>query len=211
VEFLGKKATVDDLELNPLERAAYETKTMYRQYEESDPTFDTTNLLAETKHLPCPPIDDELLTKFTNFANEDKWGRRKAPPLVIPIVVSELLQAALAESGSESKINIVPANSGHRDNRQPLAIDIVGPGGGQWTLYFSDNRLVDVAMGLPPESSSIPILRISAAELVEAAQSKGRAGSSSASLGNGHASTADRFDRLYQCLAAGMVATTAEE
>lgn len=64
-------------EMNAVERAAYENKTMYRNYEQSDPLFDMRNLKRLAPDLPSPPIDDAMLERFWQFAEADNWGRRR--------------------------------------------------------------------------------------------------------------------------------------
>lgn len=214
VEFTGSQRKFDAGALNPLERQTYHTKTLYEPYEESDPTFDTTNLLAFCGHLPCPPIDESALHKMLKYGEEDRWGRRKLPPPVIPFMVSDLLQSARVDAIPQSSGKESRSKGGQRAERQQVALDIIGPGGGQWQLTLLGEHLVDVVLGLPPESSRVPVLRISSSEFMERIQRKGRSLEHSSSSGISP-NALDRqeviFEKLFTSLAAGTVAATVEK
>jgi thioester reductase-like protein len=50
----------------------------YKEYELTDPTFDTTNLRRHAPELPCPVVDEAMLDRFWAFAEADRWGKRQS-------------------------------------------------------------------------------------------------------------------------------------
>jgi len=100
----------------------FENVKMYESYETSDPVFDATNLKTFVPDLPCPEITKEVILKFMEFGVGDRWGKvRPKPPACANLVEAQtpaLLQAAVEVASPEFCIGI----------------DLIGPGGGQWTV-----------------------------------------------------------------------------
>jgi thioester reductase-like protein len=135
VEFIGPTAAVQS-DGSDMKRHAYDNSTLYRDYEYSDPIFDTTNLEKYAAHLPCPVIDESMLHRFMSFGEQDRWGKRRPRALKPWFDVAEFLTSAVVESlGGDSRW-------------QMLGLDLIGPGGGQWTLALSDDRLVAAEPGI---------------------------------------------------------------
>jgi len=132
VEFVGRTGERSE---ERLEKDFYENATMYRAYEDSDPEFDTTNVQKFASHLPCPVIDEAMLHRFMKFGEEDRWGKRRQKRASVSIDVgSYLLQPSeMVDSMGPELI---------------LGLDVHGPGGGQWSVAFSDRGLVAVEPGL---------------------------------------------------------------
>ena len=53
---------------------AFRHPRAYRDYELTDPTFDTGNLQRFAGHLPCPVIDETVLHRYFQFGQQDGWG-----------------------------------------------------------------------------------------------------------------------------------------
>ena len=166
VEFCGAQtASIGDL--NPLERAAYEHKSIYNEYEISDPEFDTADLRRQAPHLPCPMIDNAMLHRFWRFAEWDKWGRRRQPKPKVFAWAQDILPELAPQLVQQFK----RANP-HLFFRGLLGIEVTGPGGGQWHWKSQDhlNRQPGngfLGLGLPADEA--PVLRISIDRLQELA------------------------------------------
>ncbi len=107
----------------------FENVKMYESYETSDPDFDSTNLKKVVPDLKCPEITKEVILKFMEFGVRDRWGKRRPkPPTRSNLLESQsplLLQAAEQVVKPEFCIGI----------------DLLGPGGGQWTLRRESGRV----------------------------------------------------------------------
>jgi nucleoside-diphosphate-sugar epimerase len=146
VEFLGFKDKPPH-ELNELERWVWANISIYGSYDFMDPRFDMTNLRRFAPHLTAPVLDKTTARRLLDYAEEDKWGRRKPPAAEpAPFDVAALLQ--------EKKIG-----SSGLSTTASVGLDVLGPGGGQWNLAFTDGRLDHYEAGLPSESEKA-ILRI---------------------------------------------------
>jgi hypothetical protein len=124
-------------QFNEYERSALENIGIYEDYEESDPTFDRSNLLEHAAHLPCPAIDKTMLQRFWKYGEQDKWGRRRVPPTPVPPSLNRHLTGLISKPGSEEL-----------DEVYVLNLRILGPGGGEWTATIRGGRLTDLHRGL---------------------------------------------------------------
>ena len=95
----------------------------YESYETSDPTFDSTNLKQFVPDIECPEITKEVILKFMDFGVRDRWGKARAKPPS---------NSNLMESQSTAILQAVD-QVGSGDFC--IGIDLIGPGGGQWTLH----------------------------------------------------------------------------
>ena len=135
VEFVGpaEKLELDD---SDLKRHAYDNSTLYRDYEYSDPVFDMTNLDEHSEHLPCPEIDEPMIFRFMAFGEKDRWGKRR-PRAPQPWFDAREFFAAVV---GQHAISNPPW--------QILGLDLIGPGGGQWTLTLQGEQLLAAEPGL---------------------------------------------------------------
>lgn len=166
VEFCGPRKALDH-DLNPLERAAYENKTIYNDYETSDPEFDTTHLRRFAPHLPCPIIDEAMFHRFWQFGEQDKWGRRRQPKTQVAVWAHDLLPSVVDELVRQFRFANHQVNS-----TSSIGIEVSGRGGGQWKwtpAAGGKNRPQHgtLEIGLPAADS--PVLRISVNRLYELA------------------------------------------
>ncbi|TWU25883.1 SDR family oxidoreductase [Bythopirellula polymerisocia] len=143
VEFIGHAEELD-LSDGDLQRHAYENSTLYRDYEYSDPEFDTTNLERFAGHLPCPPIDEAMFHRFMKYGEEDNWGKRRLPMARKSFDVAKFLQRAVALSQTTFHDQTSP----DQQSRQILGLDLTGPGGGQWTITLNSERIIAVEPGI---------------------------------------------------------------
>jgi nucleoside-diphosphate-sugar epimerase len=142
VEFVG---AAEELELDEsdLKRHAYDNSTLYRDYEYSDPVFDMTNLHKHASHLPCPEIDESMLFRFMTFGEKDRWGKRRARAPRPWFKAREFFSAV----------------EGHHAISNPpwqvFGLDLIGPGGGQWTLTLQGEQLLAAEPGLAAECEHV--------------------------------------------------------
>ena len=130
---------------------------------------------------------------------------------MIPIVVNDVLKAAMGESAIDAAIEQSAANSNDSNCRYQVALDIVGSGGGQWLLTLADHRILKLEAGLPPETSSIPVLRMSAKDLVEVVRRQGNHHANYSSAERSATSHPASFEKLYHGLALGIADFMATE
>ncbi len=135
----------------------FQSSGMYRAYEASDPEFDTTNLEKFAGHLPCPEIDEAMLHRFMKYGEEDRWGKRRAAPAQIPFCVGSYLSQLWPAPDLPAPEVSPPAWT--------LGLDVIGPGGGQWTLTLAAGRLAAIEPGIHAACASH--LKISASQFAE--------------------------------------------
>lgn len=135
VEFIGPAEDTPSND-NDLKRHAYDNSTLYRDYEYNDPIFNTANLKKYAAHLPCPTIDESMLHRFMRFGEQDRWGKRRSPKPQPWFDVKTFLASAVADSPLENP------------TWQFLGLDLIGPGGGQWTLTLSGDALIAAEPGI---------------------------------------------------------------
>jgi len=163
VQYVGRDALDDDM-TNSFEQSIYESTTMYDSYNATDPQLDTTNLRKFVSHLPCPPIDEEMIHLFMRFGDEDRWGKRRTPVAPVGQWAEELLLRSHEEDSGE---NGTPKyKSTAEANHEPcclIGFDVLGPGGGQWYARLTDDGRLDWTVGLLDENS--PVLQIESRDL----------------------------------------------
>ncbi|QDT35724.1 SDR family oxidoreductase [Stratiformator vulcanicus] len=76
VEFVGHDADISDW--NTYEQAVAENTAIYDAYVTSDPVFDVSNTIAALPDLPCPELDRDMLHRFIEFGESDRWGKRQS-------------------------------------------------------------------------------------------------------------------------------------
>jgi len=128
-----------------------ENAETYANYETTDNTFDASNTRRFVPDLPCPPIDRTIIHRYIEFGNSDKWGKRRPDYTPVPVWFEDFCrQSATPGSAATTRVGL----------------NLLGLGGSQLTLEFSNTGLVSVSRGLPSEQ--IPTLTASTSELREA-------------------------------------------
>jgi thioester reductase-like protein len=94
----------------------------YRTHWQNDPKFDATNTRQAAPDLECPRVDKEMLV-------------RTAPMFNVAEHLSTRLPSRLSEDTT--------ATTAHR-----IALQVNGPGGGQWTLVVDDQETVSMELGI---------------------------------------------------------------
>ncbi len=153
---------LDPATYNSLEAEILPSMAMYTNYEKTDPTFDQTNRIRFAPHLPCPEIDKDMLQRFLRYGEEDRWGKRKSPKVECDWLVheyfSQMSSAAIVEDDGI---------------RMKVSIDLMGPGGGQWTFGLKfDGGLVCTPGLLQDESLVVRMTTSEFRELMDDAERK---------------------------------------
>lgn len=151
VEYCGDDPIPDD-EMTDFERDVHAGMSMYESYVTTDPGFDTANLRRFAGDLPCPRIDDDTLLRYIRFCEQDRWGKKKPPKVRPPFQVGDHL----------ARLSRGRRPIGEGAPRQTIGLDVLGPGGGQWSLTLSDGALAGFEPGLPIDER--PLLRLTADE-----------------------------------------------
>lgn len=165
VECLGSsdqaESTASDVELT-----AHENIRMYEPYVNTDPSFDLSNLEQAVPDLPCPVVDDAMITRFLQFGESDRWGKRRTPRPSVPFWVGGFLKEELARHHPSSDSNGV-----RESTPETVGVNVYGPGGGQWSLRFTEDRLTAVTPGLPTHQ---PVVTLSSADFARLVQENER-------------------------------------
>lgn len=113
---------------------------MYQAYWRDDPEFDTANTQRAVPHLPCPDVDSDVMGRLATYAIENNFGWPVPPPLVPPFDVGDQLRSTVKSRADGN------ATAGIEQNR--VALDVAGPGGGQWTLTIEGQNVIEIADGV---------------------------------------------------------------
>ena len=122
IEWVGDRE-IDPATYNAFEAEIIPAMNMYENYQRTDPVFDCTNLLEHAGHIPCPAITEKVIHRFIEFGQQDRWGKRRQRAVQADCSMYENLRLIAVDSETFS-----------RDYRPLVGLDILGPGGGQWTL-----------------------------------------------------------------------------
>ena len=64
----SEKASSAPIDWEEFEKFFIDGMMVYRSYWRNDPVFDYSNTEAVAPHLPCPPLDAELVLRMCKFA-----------------------------------------------------------------------------------------------------------------------------------------------
>ena len=153
VEYVGYEK-IDPATFNDFEREFLPGVTMYNDYEATDPLFDCSNLKRHFQ-VPCPVIDQAMLHRFLQYGQEDRWGKRRSSKPEFDPVLRQAMESldSLDQANTWSEIPSV-------------SLDVIGPGGGQWTLGIDPQGTIFCQPGL--DDSAILYTKINASELTKA-------------------------------------------
>lgn len=157
IEYVGDEP-IDPATYNRFEAELLPSIGMYDNYESTDPTFDCTNLSRFASHLPCPVIDEETIHQYIRFGEENRWGKRRRRPAFVEVDAARVLDEFVEP-------NRFPGWRVNGRVPERIGIDIVGPGGGQWTLLQGGSQIVGVGRGL--SSNCEKVFQLSAVEFAK--------------------------------------------
>ena len=158
-----------------MESFAYGGKGLYEAYEQTDPVFETKTIQELLPDLPCPVIDEAMIHRFLVFGDADRWGKRRRPKPAVEAWVGDVLESLAAEE----LVALARAVAGGPAASPPSAIglDVIGPGGGTWTIRRGASTAVSLERGLDGDAR---VFRLSAGELTRSRRSLGAPTSSPA-------------------------------
>jgi thioester reductase-like protein/putative sterol carrier protein len=131
----------------PLERGFLDHIQEFWPYLHGDPRFDRRNLDAALPDLPCVRIDRPMLARLIRYAVSDGWGRRsrRNPTRAVSrarincrLYVEEVFPSAMRRSRVARAAGLDVT----------VALEVIGPGGGQWTCEWIGGDLASVHRGL---------------------------------------------------------------
>lgn len=163
VEFCGSRKPSD---LNDIESAAYGGKSLYEPYEQTDPVFETTTLAELAPDLPCPIIDEPMLHRFLAYGDADRWGKRKHRGPVIETWCADLLSSL--EPAELLSVARAVAGGAAASPPATIGIEVVGAGGGSWTIRRDVNASACLERGL---DRRLPCYTLTVDELAAAVHS----------------------------------------
>ena len=131
------------------ERLLMENMGTYEPYERTDNTFNMANTKRFAGDIVCPEIDKTVIHRYIDFGNEDRWGKGRPAPLTNSEWAADVFAASPVGVTSD-------ANS--------VGIDVLGPGGSQWTMAYSAAGIVGMSRGLPDDQT--PVLRLPLQDLI---------------------------------------------
>ncbi len=119
-----------------LEHLVQEQFRDYWSYLHRGLVFDCRNTREALPDLPPPPFDRDLVVRLLRFAREDGWGReRSRSGLTRTPDLGRYLEEILPGQIQQSTIaSALPRGL-------QFALDIRGPGGGQWACHCGDRTL----------------------------------------------------------------------
>ena len=137
------------------EKMYWENAETYAPYERSDNVFDLTNLKRFTSDIVCPDFDRTVMSRYIEYGNEDRWGKRKPETQPISFWAEDQLTALSSHAPDTGA--------------QKIGLDVSGPGGCQLTAVLSRAGVHSVVRGLPDDTC--PVLHVSNAEIADMLQS----------------------------------------
>ncbi len=135
VEYVGYEP-LDPATYNDFEAELLPGFAMYTNYESTDPKFDCTNLKRFAGELVCPVIDEEMLHNYIRFGEQDRWGKRNQS------------RAKIQSWAADYFGKLDRAEESHKNCKARVALDLAGPGGGQWTLVLLNDGTLFCEPGL---------------------------------------------------------------
>lgn len=143
----GQKAELP--EWDELEQIVIGQMETYRAYWRDDPEFDCRNTRAAAPHLECPDVDLAMLLRTSRYALKSNFGWPRPQPLIPEFDVLEHLQGVLP---------VHWRNGRDRQGLARVAMQVNGPGGGQWTLVADGGRPMAAECGLADKYQALVYL-----------------------------------------------------
>ncbi len=142
---------------NDFAAKVFEAIRIYQDYEISDPKFDTTNLNKYAGHIDCPELTQDVIQRYLVFGENDKWGKIKRPKFQCDISGQPLIQR-LSDEIMDLSCQLAPTSQSarhHNDSaksaqqvRFRICFDLLGPGGGAWTVEIPQNGCATIIPGI---------------------------------------------------------------
>ena len=161
VEFVGPDQPLDAK--SKFAQLFFENARVYEAYLTSDPIYDKSNVEKYAGHLQCPVIDAAMIGRFIKFGEDNRWGKKR---LVSPKASVWFGQQLDRLSAITTRIFANLPNvdlTGGGEDRIEVGLNVLGRGGGQWTLVQNDSGEFSCRVGLPAVGQ--PTLQIESSRL----------------------------------------------
>ena len=99
-----------------------------------------------------------MLHRYWKYGEEDRWGKRREKMPEIKLLWEDKLQSIFDSQ------NLLPDLSDSQEEPISIGLDILGSGGGQWTLALTEHHICEITPGLPNDR---PILTFDSEKLAE--------------------------------------------
>lgn len=143
VEFIGKTIVGQPTRI---EQVFMEAIQEYWPYLDGNPVFDSANTQKALSDLPPPILNHAMLERLIHFGVASRWGRtlhvrKKTPESPHPgcaYFMEHVFPVRVKKSGiaAEAGLDLT------------VSVDLHGPGGGKWSLKWSQGELVLVTRGI---------------------------------------------------------------
>ena len=166
----GQEFSVDDN--NNFEANFLSGVAKYQAYDQTDPKFGDENIKRFAGHFACPSISEETIHRYLEYGQKDKWGKRRRPKIELGTVAEDYFPAVCRVASQFIKSEVYTEVQRPADSK-PLApsakdlvigLDVIGPGGGQWTLVANAAQGATITRGLPERQP--PILQLEIGEFI---------------------------------------------
>jgi hypothetical protein len=144
IQWVGRDGLADPTSLEQLVVDQFQD---YWSYLQSDLVFDCRNTRQALPDLPPPSFDRALVIRLLHFAQENNWGRERTRGHAAQTLdLAHYLEQVLPMQVRQSPVaRALPRGL-------CFAIDLDGPGGGQWTCCCAD-RALHVQRGFDSEAA----------------------------------------------------------
>jgi thioester reductase-like protein len=134
------------------EEAFWDGVQRYWPYLGGTPAFDNRNTRSLLPHLPAPVIDTDRMARLVRFATADRWGRYLRPATSPAFDCASYIESVFPEQARSTNL------ARELDLDVVVAVDIRGPGGGQWSCAWRGGELQPPWRGLSEKATAIYVL-----------------------------------------------------
>jgi len=141
----------------------FDNSRVYSEYLTTDPIFDKSNVEKFAGHLRCPVIDAPMIKQFIKFGETNRWGKTRPRPPEADVWFYQQMDR-VNEIATRIFANLPDVDlAGAGGNRLEVGLNVLGRGGGQWTLVKNKSGKFSSRAGLPAVGQ--PTLQIEAYRL----------------------------------------------
>ncbi len=146
---------LQDAERETAETMFREQMRTYDSHWRDDPHFDCANTLRAAPHLPCPTADRELLLRTARYAVQGNFGWPRPKPIELTFDAADCLQPLLdAADRPEAPAAGTTASGAAAPGLAGIGLQIIGRGGGDFTVWLSGQTPVAAQRGIASDCQS---------------------------------------------------------
>ena len=121
-----------------------------------------SNIEKYAGHLRCPVIDAEMIGRFIKFGEQNRWGKKRLASPKASVWFGQQLER-LSTITTKIFANLPNVDLGGGKDQIEVGLNVLGQGGGQWTLTQNDDGQFSCRVGLPAVGQ--PTLQIESSRL----------------------------------------------